>query len=100
MKLFVEYLGILCTCISDFSAWDETAAGRNFTDESGVPINLLLEEVPTGELDVVEDPHTREMTFAWEISTISLILFILISPQTSYVWQNTERLAGCKLVAF
>ena len=39
------------------------------------------------------------MTFAWEISTIALILVLLISPQTSYVWQNTERFAGSKLVA-
>ena len=85
--------------MSGFSAWDEAAAGRNFTGEDGVPINLLLEEVPTRELDVAEDPHTREMTFAWEISTIALILVLLISPQTSYVWQNTERFVRSNLVS-
>ena len=76
------------------AAWEERAAGRNYTDENGVPANLLLDlDVPTEELDISEDPHTREMTFTWEISTIALILLLLIIPQTSTVWKDTERFA-------
>ena len=80
-----------------FKAWDERT-GRFFTDENGVPTNLLLDtDIPTDEMDIVESPHTREMTFMWEISTIFLILLLLIIPQTSTVWQDTERFAKITL---
>ena len=83
-------------CVS-FKAWDERT-GRFFTDENGVPTNLLLDtDIPTDEMDIVESPHTREMTFMWEISTIFLILLLLIIPQTSTVWQDTERFAKITL---
>ena len=75
------------------TAWDERTEGRNYTDENGVPAHLLLDtDVPTGELDISESPHTREMTFVWEISTIFIILLFLFMPQTSTVWEDTERL--------